>query len=64
MNAIAALYGKHMSRNIDPMGDVLVTVGAYQSLFNTFMSLINPGDEVSETEFDQLSPIKDTGHYW
>ncbi|XP_033642875.1 kynurenine--oxoglutarate transaminase 3-like isoform X1 [Asterias rubens] len=59
VNAIAALYGKHMSRNIDPMGDVLVTVGAYQSLFNTFMSLINPGDEVIIIEpfFDCYEPM-------
>ena len=46
VNAIAALYGKLMGREFDSMEEVLVTVGAYQSLFTIFMSLVGPGDEV------------------
>ena len=47
VNAIAALYGKHQGREIDPLSEVLVSVGAYGSLFYTMMGLIGPGDEVS-----------------
>ncbi|XP_038046548.1 kynurenine--oxoglutarate transaminase 3-like [Patiria miniata] len=59
VNAIAALYGKLMGREIDPMEEMLVTVGAYQSLFSTFMSLIGPGDEVIIIEpfFDCYEPM-------
>ncbi|XP_022094006.1 kynurenine--oxoglutarate transaminase 3-like [Acanthaster planci] len=59
VNAIAALYGKLMGREIDSMEEVMVTVGAYQSLFSIFMSLISPGDEVILIEpfFDCYEPM-------
>ena len=46
VNAISALYSKHMGRDINPVNEVLVSVGAYGSLFYIFMGLVDPGDEV------------------
>lgn len=53
-NAISKCYGKLMNREIDPLNEVLVTVGAYGSLFNAFQSFINDGDEVG---FRNAHPI-------
>ncbi|XP_072014497.1 kynurenine aminotransferase-like isoform X2 [Amphiura filiformis] len=59
VNAIAALYSKHMSHEINPMNEVLVSVGAYGSLFYIFMGLVSPGDEVIIIEpfFDCYEPM-------
>ncbi len=48
VNAIGKTYTKFMGREIDPINEVLVTVGAYGSLFNAFTSLLEKDDEVSE----------------
>jgi len=43
---LATRYSVHLNREIDPMADVAVTVGASQALFLSLQTLINPGDEV------------------
>ena len=48
MNQIAKCYGKLLDREINPMNEVLVTVGAYGSLFNAMSGLLEVGDEVNE----------------
>jgi kynurenine--oxoglutarate transaminase/cysteine-S-conjugate beta-lyase/glutamine--phenylpyruvate transaminase len=59
VKALAEMYGKLINREINPMTEVLVTVGAYGSLFATFMSMIGPGDEVIliEPHYDCYRPI-------
>ena len=37
VNALAKLYSGEMGRTIDPMQEVLVTAGAYESLFVSIM---------------------------
>lgn len=44
---LAKFYSRIVGQEIDPMEDVLVTVGAYQALHCTFQALIDEGDEVS-----------------
>ena len=46
VNALAKLYGQLLRRTIDPMTDVLITVGAYGSLHAAVNGLVQPGDEV------------------
>ncbi|XP_030853561.1 kynurenine--oxoglutarate transaminase 3-like isoform X1 [Strongylocentrotus purpuratus] len=59
VNAIAAMYSKFIGREVDPMTGVLVSVGAYGSLYYAINSHVNPGDEVIIIEpfFDCYEPM-------
>ncbi|KAJ8298987.1 hypothetical protein KUTeg_023047, partial [Tegillarca granosa] len=54
VNILARLYGKLMRQDLNPMSDILVTVGAFEALHCACQGLINPGDEVSEIEENRL----------
>lgn len=43
---LANRYSNHMKKEIDPMSEVAVTVGASQALYLSLQTLIKPGDEV------------------
>mmetsp|Transcript_24517 Transcript_24517/g.51001 ORF Transcript_24517/g.51001 Transcript_24517/m.51001 type:complete len:544 (-) Transcript_24517:1082-2713(-) len=43
---LARRYSAHLRKEIDPMNEVAVTVGASQALYLSLQTLIKPGDEV------------------
>lgn len=45
---LAQLFGKLLGRELDPMTNVMVTVGAYQALFCCFQAFVDEGDEVTQ----------------
>ena len=61
MNAISHLYGMLLYRDqgVDPLKEVLITVGAYGALFCSIMGNVNDGDEVIiiEPYFDCYEPM-------
>lgn len=59
VNAISKLYSKLISREIDPLNEILITVGAYEALFCAVQSNIEVGDEaiIIEPFFDCYEPL-------
>ncbi|NXH12046.1 KAT1 transaminase, partial [Bucco capensis] len=43
---LAQFFGKLLGQELDPMTNVMVTVGAYQALFCCFQAFVEEGDEV------------------
>lgn len=48
MTILARFFGKLLGQDIDPLTNVMVTVGAYEALFCCFQALVDSGDEVTE----------------
>lgn len=46
VNALSKVYSQLINREIDANNEILVTIGAYQSLYNAIYGLIDHGDEV------------------
>jgi aspartate/methionine/tyrosine aminotransferase len=46
VRALAAVYGPLLGRELDPLTEIVVTVGATEGIFATIQALVEPGDEV------------------
>ncbi|MFO7632569.1 MAG: aminotransferase class I/II-fold pyridoxal phosphate-dependent enzyme [Caldilinea sp.] len=46
VQALAQTYGPLFGRTLDPMTEIVVTVGATEGIFAAVQALVNPGDEV------------------
>uniref|UniRef100_A0A8C0VWX5 Kynurenine aminotransferase 1 n=1 Tax=Cyanistes caeruleus TaxID=156563 RepID=A0A8C0VWX5_CYACU len=59
VTVLAQFFKKLLGRDLDPMTNVMVTVGAYQALFCCFQALVDEGDEVIIIEpfFDCYEPM-------
>lgn len=59
VKALGQLYSKLLQRPVDPNNQILVTVGAYEALYDSFLAWVNPGDEVIIIEpfFDCYKPM-------
>ncbi|XP_061182957.1 kynurenine--oxoglutarate transaminase 3-like isoform X1 [Saccostrea echinata] len=43
---LAKLYSRELQQTLDPMKNVVTTIGAYEAMYAAFQALVNPGDEV------------------
>jgi aspartate/methionine/tyrosine aminotransferase len=46
VQAISQIYSPLFGRALDPLSEIVVTVGATEAIFATIQALVNPGDEV------------------
>lgn len=59
VKALAALYSQLTEREIDPMNEFFISIGAYEALYTTIQGHVDVGDEVIIVEpfFDCYGPM-------
>ena len=46
MQVLSKVFSPLIGHDLDPNKDILITVGAYGSLFSSIQAFVDPGDEV------------------
>ncbi|XP_022316015.2 kynurenine--oxoglutarate transaminase 3-like [Crassostrea virginica] len=46
VKVLAKIYSRELQQTLDPMKNVVTTIGAYEAMYAAFQALVNPGDEV------------------
>lgn len=46
MKILAKIYSRELQQTLDPMKNVVTTIGAYEAMYAAFQALVNPDDEV------------------
>lgn len=59
VNALSDLYSRYYDRRIDPETEIMVSCGAYESLYCSILGNVEVGDEVIIIEpfFDCYEPL-------
>lgn len=55
VNALSKVYSQLTGRDIDPNNELIVTVGAYQSLYNSIYGHVDHGDEGNKLKYSRIS---------
>lgn len=50
MKILAKIYSRELQQTLDPMKNVVTTIGAYEAMYAAFQALVNPGDEVGNLQ--------------
>lgn len=53
MKILAKIYSRELQQTLDPMKEVITTIGAYEAMYAAFQALVNPGDEVGNERTKQ-----------
>lgn len=54
---LARFFSRIVGHEIDPLEDILVTVGAYEALFCAFQALVDEGDEVCRSKSGRVNVL-------
>lgn len=46
VKVLAKIYSRELQQTLDPMKNVVTTIGAYEAMYAAFQAVVNPGDEV------------------
>ena len=55
VSTLSKLFSPLFEHQIDPLNEIVTSIGGYGALFNCFQAFVEPGDEVS---FDYLNTLK------
>ena len=52
VNVLAAEYSESFGKEIDPMKEIVTTIGAYEAIYCAVTAFVNEGDEVKSNKHD------------
>lgn len=58
---LAKIYSRELQQTLDPMKEVITTIGAYEAMYAAFQALVNPGDEAGNPSRAVLRALQGCG---